>query len=445
MTLIILIPLLAIAFLIGIWAVNDARVRAADRFDRSLLSAALAISRDVAVSDGDALSPETNALLRDTSNGTVFYHVFAPDGVFVTGYATPPVPPADVFKVEDQQTYFDAQYLARKVRVLRFRDAMQIDGLTGDFTFTVWQDAKLRSAIARSLSERTIGVMAALVLALALIVWFGVRFGLRPLIDLQSAIAQRSSDDLSPIRRAVPQETKGIVGTLNQLLNQVSSTLQAKDDFISNAAHQLRNPIAGVVAMSEAVHSAKTFEDMKERGAELVDASRHASHLANMLLAFERAKGLRPLSDLSVVDVVKLIADTTHAYQRHTELPEDMLSFECNCAEINLPCDPMMLSEAVTNLIDNSLVHGGEHLKKIRVYVQKADGIVDVVVQDDGKGIANEDLDLALERFGQLDQSSGSGLGLPIAEVVAQSHGGALTLNNAGPGVKVIMTFPTNQ
>jgi two-component system sensor histidine kinase TctE len=68
------------------------------------VTTALAISRDTALSGGDALSEDTRDLLRDTSGGAVFYHVYAPDGVFVTGYATPPVPPSMAFTA-DGQTY----------------------------------------------------------------------------------------------------------------------------------------------------------------------------------------------------------------------------------------------------------------------------------------------------------------------------------------------------
>ena len=89
--IIILLPILLVAALAGIWQLANAKATAADVFDRSLLSAALAVARDVAVSDGDALSERTRDLLSDTSGGTVFYHVYAPDGVIVAGYSTPPV------------------------------------------------------------------------------------------------------------------------------------------------------------------------------------------------------------------------------------------------------------------------------------------------------------------------------------------------------------------
>jgi len=429
LTLIILIPLLVIAGLIGIWAVDDARLRANDQFDRSLLSAVLAVSRDVALSDGDALSPGTNRLLRDTSGGAVFYHVYAPDGVFVTGYATPPVAPAVL--ESDQQAYFDANYQGRDVRALRFRDAMQIDGLSGDFTFTVWQDTSLRQTIVRRFS-----VMAALVIALALIVWFGVRFGLSPLIDLQSAIAQRSSDDLAPIRRAVPYEARGIVATLNQLLGQVTSTMQAKDDFISNAAHQIRNPIAGVVAMSEAVQSAKSFEDMKTRSADLVAAAKHASNLANKMLAFERAKAIQGPETFARFDIVELLE--TVVAKSKGQATDVKLVTDLPTSPVHLVCDQVMLGEAVTNLINNALEHGGNDVRHITVSAEDQKNQIVITVADDGVGIAPEKAELAL----QLDQSGGTGLGLPISLEVAQKHGGTLSFPEVATGLTVQLTLP---
>lgn len=441
LTMIILGPLLVIAGLIGAWAVSDAQNRAAARFDRSLLSAVLAISRDVALSGGDALSPQTNALLRDTSGGRVFYHVYAPDGVFVTGYATPPVPPGEARAAGGPQRYYDATYLNRPVRVLRFQDAMQIEGVSGDFTFTVWQGTDLRRAIVRDLSTRTFIIMASLTLALALIVWFGVRFGLSPLTDLEGAIARRSSEDLTPIRRRVPQEVRGIVATLNSLLSHVQATMQAKDDFISNAAHQLRNPIAGVLAMSEAVGSARTLEDMKERSSLLVGAARKASDLANKLLAFERAKAAPQQADMAHHDLVKVIREVVETQQPASAARGVRLTFSSAIDAVSIRCDPLMLAEATGNLIDNARVHGGATLSAIDVTIAQRKGRMEVSVSDDGRGLAHEDIDKALERFGQVEASGGSGLGLAIAGAVARSHGGTLQVEPAPTGLVVRLSL----
>lgn len=440
LVIIILVPLLIIAGVLASWAVYDAQARANDRFDRSLLSAALAVSRDIALSDGDALSAETNALLSDTYGGPVFYHVYAPDGVFVTGYATPPPPALETESPQSGQTYFDGRYQGQDVRVLKYTDAMQIDGLSGEFTFTLWQTADLRRAIVRDLSWRTFQIIAILITAVALIVWFGVRYGLRPLLSLEAAIERRSPDDLTAIKRQVPVEAKGIVATLNRLLAQVSSAIEAKDVFISNAAHQLRNPIAGVVAMSDALQSASTLEDMKERSDELAKASRRAGDLANKLLALERASG-RALSSqrFDLTDLIQEIARhqsdaaAAHGVSLNTELPTD---------PIQITGDATMVEEAITNLVENALLHGGDTLSKITISLTSGGPRVRVKVADDGQGISPQHIEKARERFGQVHPSEGSGLGLAIAEAVAQQHGGSLSIQSADIGLTVELSFP---
>lgn len=436
LVLIILLPLLLIAGIVSTVALFDAQSRAAERFDRSLLSAVLAISRDVALSGGDALSPETNSLLQDTSGGRVFYHVYAPDGVFVTGYATPPVAPTPATGV---QAYYDSSYQGDDVRVLRFTDAMQIEGLSGEFTFTVWQDARLRDAIVSDLSRRTFQVISTLILAVALVVWFGVRVGLTPLLALENAIALRSPDDLTAIKRKVPAEARGIVETLNRLFGQVSSTLTAKDVFISNAAHQLRNPIAGVVAMSEAVASAKTIDDMRERSHELAKASRRAGDLAEKLLALERASAAGVSDRFSPIDLRELLSTVT---DRQAKTSKIKLTRQLPPDPVLVDGDETMLTEAVTNLIENARLHGGTKLTEISVKLELQTSKAVIIVADDGVGIAPDDLARARERFGQIHPSEGSGLGLAIADAVAQQHGGQMVIQPSRSGLHVALILP---
>jgi two-component system sensor histidine kinase TctE len=441
--LIILLPLLVIAGIIGFWAVQDAQSRAEDRFDRSLLSAVLAVSRDVAVSGGDALSPETNALLRDTSGGLVFYHVYAPDGVFVTGYATPPVSLEQRSADDTGQLYYDGVYQGQQVRVLKFVDATQIEGLSGDFTFTVWQNTRLRTAIVQDLSRKTFSVIASLVVSVALVVWFGVRFGLRPLNDLEAAIARRSSAELDPIKRRVPVETKGIVNTLNHLLAQMADTMRAKDEFISNAAHQLRNPIAGVASMSEAVHSAKSFTDAKERSAELVIASRKASDLAHKLLALERATSSGAAGLTQTFDLTALMADLTAQFDPIFERRDVRLTTDVASKEALITGDSTLISEAISNLLDNALQHGGPALSSVSLSQRIHKDMVEIIVADDGQSFDKKDIPKALERFGQVQMAQGSGLGLAIAQATTNRHGGQLKLSPSETGTRVTMTFQT--
>ncbi|MEO0487413.1 MAG: sensor histidine kinase [Pseudomonadota bacterium] len=439
LTAIILTPLVLIALAISAWALADAQARADDRFDRALLSAALAVSRDVAVSEGDALSPETNELLRDSFGGEVFYHVFAPDGVFVTGYATPPIPVIETFFDRQGQQYFEGVHQSRPVRAIRFVDTMQIDGLSGNFTVTVWQDKTHRNALVRELVQGTILVISILVGTVALIIWFGVRYGLRPLNDLEDAIARRSSDDLHPIQRGVPAEVTGIAERLNGLFAQLSQSMNDQMDFISNAAHQLRNPIAGILALAEAVDRAPTPQDAKRRTADLLEAATKAAELSQKLLLMERAKALAPASmrqpfNLSAT-LTEIAADTRAALPGHVTLIENI------APGLTLSGDETVIREAVMNLLDNATRHGGAELSEVAIAATQSGTETQVTVMDNGAGLGDADTSRALKRFEQLGATSGSGLGLSIVDAVMRGHGGTLDIINTHPGLRVTLTF----
>ncbi|WP_411890777.1 sensor histidine kinase [Yoonia sp. SDW83-1] len=441
LTLIILLPLILVAILVGAWAYRDAQTNAAERFDRSLLSTALAISRDTAATGGNALREETRDLLRDTSGGAVFYHVYAPDGVFVTGYATPPIPP-DPIALETTQTYYDATYQSDPVRALRFSQTTTIDGISGPFTFTVWQKITVREGFVASRTGPVFLIIAALIGALAIIVWFGVARGLAPLIDLEEAIARRSATDLSPIKRRIPQEVTGIVGRFNKLLDDLSRTLDAKNAFISDAAHQLRNPIAGVLTLAESVANAKTLDDMKERSTDLLDAARDAGQLANNLLTLERAQATLPdenITSFNPIDILEGIAENCAAIAR-----EHGIDFFVDLTDhaMHLSGDPVMFEQAILNIVNNAVHHGGPQLSQISLVAKDIGDTLVVSVSDDGKGIAENDFDRALGRFSQIGPSAGSGLGLPIAAAVAEGLGGKVGLSNEGGKFEVILSCP---
>ena len=438
---IILVPLMVIALLVGVWQWRDLRQQAADLFDRSLLTTALAISADIARTGGSALSLETRDLLQDTSDGPVYYHAYAPDGVYVTGYATPPVRPPEMAIPERPYFYFESTSYGRPVRVLRLYDVTTIDGITGRYTYTVWQELSVREALLQRLSLRAFIVIAVLIGTVALVVWFGVRLGLRPLIDLEDAISRRNSDDLSPIRRAVPVETRGLVARLNTLFGQVAEAMATQTVFISNAAHQLRNPIAGVLAMAEAVRSAPTEAEARRRSGELLSAARHVKDLDNKLLTLERAGARQALAQ--DIDLVPLLQSVAETHRDEAGARGVALSLALPAQAVTVRADPVMLEEALTNLLDNALRHGGQGLSRIELSLDASEEAVTVTVRDDGIGIAPDKVETALSRFGQANPGEGSGLGLSIAEAVATRGGGSLDLRPADPrGLQVVLRLP---
>lgn len=438
---IILLPLLALALAVGAWLLNSARVTAADLFDRSLLSAALAVSTDVAISGGDALSSRTRNILADSSGGRVFYHVYGPDGVITAGYATPPVGiPRNDGNVAEP-TFFDATYLGRPVSGVRLQSQQQIDGFAGIFTTTVWQDTEVRAAFVRELVLRAFAAISGLVVALALIVWFGVRIGLRPLLELQDAIARRSGTELTPIQRPVPVEAQGIVDTLNKLFRQVSASMTAQSEFISNAAHQLRNPIAGVLALAEAVERAPDLKAAQTRSRDLFDAAREAADLSQKLMLLERAQAISPQSEQRSVDLDPLLEEWVATWAENT--PEEITVKLSRGAPLRqVTCDPTMLREALGNLVDNAVRHGGPGLSRICISSASDPTWITLKVADDGRGLPADQIGKARARFQQLSDTSGSGLGLSIVDAVAAAHGGDVEIGASDGGLTVSIRLP---
>ncbi|QFU09660.1 putative sensor histidine kinase TcrY [Rhodobacteraceae bacterium THAF1] len=109
---------------------------------------------------------------------------------------------------------------------------------------------------------------------------------------------------------------------------------------------------------------------------------------------------------------------------------------------VQLAGDPVMFEQAILNLLDNALVHGGPDTRKIDLTARTVDGALHIMVRDDGKGIPPDAFDRTLERFSQIGAGTGSGLGLPIAAAVAESFGGRIALANEAGQLSVTLILP---
>ncbi|MEM1234527.1 MAG: sensor histidine kinase [Pseudomonadota bacterium] len=429
---VILAPLLIMALALGFWRVNAAQATAEELFDRSLRAAALAISKDVTISGGDALLPTTRDFIGGVAGGEVFYHATGPGGIYVTGYAYPPVAQGDA-------PLFAATYRGEAVRVTRLTETVTIDGLTGSSTVTAWQRLSDREAFARELATRSAILIGALMGTLAIVVWFGVGLGLRPLVALEEAIAARSPDDLARIKRPVPAEVQGITGTLNRLFGQVEESMEAHKTFISDAAHQLRNPAAAVQSMAAAARDAPDEAARTERLAGLEAAARRSARVANQLLSLDRLQHGATASER--FDLARALSELC------TDIATDVLargmefSYDGPDAPLELEGDRLLIEEAVQNLIDNALKHA-TGLSRVEVHLTQDDREARITVRDDGRGLNPEDADSAFRRFSQVRPSEGSGLGLAIVASVAEKHGGAVRIDRVEQGASVSLCMP---
>ena len=434
--ILMILPLVIVAT-----AAAFARYMAANRlseelYDNTLLAVALTISRDVVLSEGDVLTERLLDELTTALGDPVYYRITGPGGSFVTGYSDPPDLPSAANIDGGTPIFFDSESLGQPVRAVVLREFISEPQFGGWVTVEVWQTVSQRLALSRKLVAQSIMLLGSVLVTATLILWFGIQLGLKPLLDLREAIDQRSADDLRPIRRWVPPELRPLVETTNSLLDRLSRAFALRDGFISDAAHQMRNPVAAIQSQAEAAITAPTEADLRRRVQDLAKSARETSRLTAQLLSFERVRG-RSLKEFSQsVDLIALLREKIRPFAEAQLRRGIDVTFAVKGASRPVECDPVLIEEMVTNILDNAGKYG-----------LIADGHLDVEIEffplsvalrfsDDGPGIPPDLLERVFDRFFRLDtdQSRGCGLGLAIVADVAQAHGGHARCFSKGQG-----------
>jgi two-component system sensor histidine kinase TctE len=413
-------------------------------YDNTLLAVALTISRDVVLSEGDILTERLLESLTSALGDPVYYRIEGPEGRFVTGYSEAPALPADATVLSGVPYFYDAVNFGSRVRAVTLREFIAEPQFGGWVTVDVWQTVNQRDALSLELLAQSIGLMAAVLGAAALLVWFGINLGLRPLLQLREAVARRSPSDLGPIRRKTPKEVRNLVGAMNALFARLAEAFALRDAFISDAAHQLRNPIAAIQAQAEAATTAPDEAELRARVAVLAETARATGRLTQQLLSMEKTQGRRALNTRSEVDLVQLLKDRCLPLAETCMRKGCDVSFDVIGAPVLVRADAILLSEAIENLLDNAVRYGCVEGGEISVRLTFEPAHVTIRVQDSGPGVPMEARERVFDRFFRVqdDASGGCGLGLAIVRDVALAHDGEARLVDSETGAAFEVCIP---
>jgi two-component system sensor histidine kinase TctE len=323
--------------------------------------------------------------------------------------------------------------------------------VAGDVVVALADGSDPRQQWARAILFKVLLPNLVLIAAAAFAVRWAVERALKPLLELKEAVERRSPRDLSAIdTSASPEEVRPLVDSLNRLFGLVNAQAESQRRFVADAAHQLRTPLAGLQAQVEAWAQAASASERSsfalptEQVHKLRSATRRTSQLANQLLALSRAdaRGMQsqPMHRVELKalceDILEIHLDAATA--RHVDLGLDATAAHVMGHE-------WLLRELMTNLVDNALKYGGEG-GAVTIRCGHRDGHAFLEVEDDGPGVAPEELPRIMERFYRVQgtQGEGNGLGLAIAEEIARVHHSHLQLQPGagGRGLRVSVSLP---
>ena len=252
----------------------------------------------------------------------------------------------------------------------------------------------------------------------------GVNHGLKPLTDLAAQIEARGQNNLSPVPQSgLPREARVLVARINDLLDRLSNAMRAQKRFVADAAHQLRTPLAAVLLHAERAERAPDTSSEREALGALHRSVERAARLSQQLLALARTDPEAVSAiELKPVDLTALTRQVGEEWiPRALERDVDF-GLAVPDHPVLVAGDERLLSEVLSNLIDNALRYGnpGGHV----TLMVEAGAATKLSVQDDGPGIPLDERARIFERFYRVQNGNGDGcgLGLSIVEEIARLH-----------------------
>jgi signal transduction histidine kinase len=239
--------------------------------------------------------------------------------------------------------------------------------------------------------------------------------------------ASRGGDELATLSR-----------TINGMLDQIEQLVHGVRDVSNSIAHDLRTPLAELRSRLEelSVTRPSPEETFQEIDAAVADVDRVIGIFNALLRLAEIDTGARR-SGFVQVNATDLASEAVEFYRPAAELKNVILSFRAS-GPVWVSGDPVLLAQAVGNLIDNALKYSGDEGRvSVEVHGELAGG-AEICVSDNGPGIPETERLKVTRRFYRGDASRGTpgvGLGLSLVEAVAKLHGGVLALADNHPGL----------
>jgi two-component system sensor histidine kinase QseC len=216
--------------------------------------------------------------------------------------------------------------------------------------------------------------------------------------------------------------------------------------FTADAAHELRTPIAAIRAQAQVALTESDDDARREALRATLEGCDRAARVVDQLLTLARLENdANPA--LEHVDLARLarevLAEAAPEAQKHGQ----GVGFHAPAHDFAVRGSETLLKVLIRNLVDNALRYAGDGAA-VEVSLSRGTGSVELVVADDGPGMARGDLERLGERFFRVSNAgaSGSGLGWSIARRIAEVHGGSITARNRTPnGLWVTVTLPAGQ
>ncbi len=399
--------------------------------DRILSASVTSILDAAAIRNGQVnveLPYASFSILSTQADDRLVYAVHQ-DGVFLTGYDTLAFRPQQPGDMQFYNSEFDGSEIRVAVATRRLVGTNQ----TALISVSIGQTRESLDGVLREISQNAALLgFGFFVLMTALSLWLTTR-AIAPMTALAQSVQRRGPADLRLVQSPVPAEMAPLVGSLNVFMQRLEQSLNKSEEFIAEAAHRVRTPLAIVRTHAETtlqrVDRAENRQSMRTMIRAIDESSRAAGQLLDHAMITFRADHL----EKQPLDLSELVQELVRSMIPVADMKDIDLSV-ATPDELVFDGDAILLRNAMRNLIDNAMKYAP---METEVEIHLTADPVAFAVLDRGPGFPSEEIETLAARFARGSNSSGmigSGLGLTIAEDVAIAHGGRLDLRNRKEG-----------
>ncbi|MBE1161404.1 sensor histidine kinase [Dyella acidiphila] len=280
------------------------------------------------------------------------------------------------------------------------------------------------------------------------LMWWAVVTSLRPLRAMSEEIARRKAFDSEPLSaEKVPDELRPLILAFNALLARVDNAMRAERQFIADAAHELRTPLAALQMQGEVALRAATPERKNEALRKLLDVSQRTHRLADQLLDLARLDAGLHATGLDDVDLMALCRHVLDEFAVQAAAQDTRL--QLSGAACLVRCDVDEMGILIRNLVDNALRHGRPSgVVEVRCGDTDREGRRHPMLEvaDDGPGVPEAEREAIFTRFYRASAAAtqGSGIGLSLVASIARLHDATIETGpgELGQGLRIRILFP---
>ncbi len=394
-------------------------------YDRSLADSARDLARQVTIVNGREtldLPPAAEKMFLTDEFDKIFLKVTNSEGDLLAGEHNLPSPA--VTSDSDALIMHDGIVQGRKVRIASRYYLPSKSQSKRPVLVQAAETLNKRKILANEILTALVLPQLLLILSASLVVWLGISRGLQPLEHLRSEITARSHRDLSPVEEGhAPMEVLPLIDSINGLMARLDNAMSAQQRFVSNAAHQLRTPVAGLITQIDLALRQSDSESLFRSLQQLRISSERIARLVSQMLDLAKVgPDADKMPELKPLDLTETVQETTKTWFSHALGKKIDIGYEGPNEEIIINGDKFLMKILLDNLLDNALRYcppGSSVTTKL-----EKNGNIILSVEDNGPGIPVEERDSVFQRFYRIlgNNAEGSGLGLSIVKEIANLH-----------------------